>query len=322
MRSRLKAALAVLLTALTLGGMAAAPAGAVTGGDAGRRGPPQRGTDPLLQRRRAVPLLGHARHPDGAAHRGALHGRHGRQDAGDVQVRHRRDQPPSGFPVAADPAAGYTQTELETAGFLSGTAYTHPEYSDFTDLDNWNDVGVIVLDKPVDGHHAGEGRAARTTWTTTRSRRSTRRSSRRSATAPRSASPTSGPQKPTPETYPLIRRNADQPGQKLTDQILQLNGNPNDTKGTGGTCFGDSGGPTFLNGYVVTVTSYAYTSNCRYLGGYQRVDIDVVAGLAGGVRGLPGGLTASNGRSPRPLRRSGALPRCDYQQVPQLPRWC
>ena len=31
-------------------------------------------------------------------------------------------------------------------------------------------------------------------------------------------------------TYPLIRRYADQPGQKLTAQILQLNGNPNDTQ--------------------------------------------------------------------------------------------
>jgi hypothetical protein len=36
----------------------------------------------------------------------------------------------------------------------------------------------------------------------------------------------------------------------------------------------------------VTVTSYGYTSNCRYLGGLQRVDIPVVQDwLAGfGVR--------------------------------------
>ena len=26
----------------------------------------------------------------------------------------------------------------------------------------------------------------------------------------------------------------------------------------------------------MTVTSYSYTDNCRYLGGYQRVDIKVV----------------------------------------------
>jgi len=88
--------------------------------------------------------------------------------------------------------------------------------------------------------------------------------------------PDSGPQKPTPQSFPLIRRVAEQPGQKLTGQILQMNGNINDTRGTGGTCFGDSGGPSFLNGKLVTVTSYGYTDNCRYLGGYQRVDIPVV----------------------------------------------
>jgi len=87
--------------------------------------------------------------------------------------------------------------------------------------------------------------------------------------------PDSGPQTPTPMSYPLIRRYTNAPGQKLMTQILQLNGNPNDTRGGGGTCFGDSGGPVFLNGYIVAVTSYGYTNNCRYLGGYQRVDIAI-----------------------------------------------
>ncbi len=88
--------------------------------------------------------------------------------------------------------------------------------------------------------------------------------------------PEAGPQKPQPMSYPLIRRYTTSPGQKLTPQILQLQGNPNDNRGGGGTCFGDSGGPVFLNGYLVAVTSYGYTANCRYLGGYQRVDIPVV----------------------------------------------
>ena len=65
--------------------------------------------------------------------------------------------------------------------------------------------------------------------------------------------PPSGPQKPEPMSYPLIRRVAEAPGQKLTPQILQINGNINDTRGTGGSCFGDSGGPTFRGGYQVTV---------------------------------------------------------------------
>jgi hypothetical protein len=88
--------------------------------------------------------------------------------------------------------------------------------------------------------------------------------------------PTSGPQKPTPMSYPIQRRYTDVIGQKLTAQILQVNGNEHDNRAGGGTCFGDSGGPTFKDGYVVTVTSYGYTSNCRYIDGLQRVDIKVV----------------------------------------------
>src|SRR5829696_8837052 len=61
------------------------------------------------------------------------------------------EAPPSPFPVAADPSVGYTPEEITAAGYLSGTTYTHPQYSGFTDLANWNDVGVIVLDEPVTG---------------------------------------------------------------------------------------------------------------------------------------------------------------------------
>ena len=88
--------------------------------------------------------------------------------------------------------------------------------------------------------------------------------------------PEDGPQKPVPMSTPRIRRVAEMPGQKLTPQIVQMNGVIADNRGTGGTCFGDSGGPAYLNGYIVTVTSYGYTDNCRYLGGYQRIDIKVV----------------------------------------------
>jgi hypothetical protein len=185
------------------------------------------------------------------------------------------EQPPSPFPVAADPSVGYTPAELEAAGYLWGTAYTHPEYSGFTDLRNWNDVGVIVLDEPVTGitpatlaplnylDAYAQPVLNRTLFELVGYGTEVRK-------------PLTGPQKPQPMSYPLQRRYTTGPGQKLTDQILQLNGNPADTRGGGGTCFGDSGGPVFLNGVLVAVTSYGYTQNCRYLGGYQRVDIAVV----------------------------------------------
>ena len=186
------------------------------------------------------------------------------------------------FPVAANPSVGYLGTE--TGGSVTrvwGTAYAHPDYSNFTDLDNWNDVGVVILDAPLTtispaavaplnyldayGQPVLNGTLFDLVGYGTEVRK-----------------PESGPQKPQPLSYPLIRRFTTSPGQKLTPQILQLNGNPNDTRGGGGTCFGDSGGPVFLNNAVVAVTSYGYTDNCRYLGGYQRVDISgVQAWLAG-----------------------------------------
>lgn len=186
------------------------------------------------------------------------------------------EEPPSGLPVAKDPAKGYTGTELTKAGYLWGTASAHPKYSDFTDMDNWNDVGVIVLDKAI-AKKITPARIAPANYLNAYAEpilNSTIFTSVGYGTEVRK--PDSGPQKPTPMSYPIIRRFALEPGQKLTPQILQLNGNINDTRGTGGTCFGDSGGPTFLNDYVVTVTSYGYTSNCRYLDGMQRVDIPVV----------------------------------------------
>jgi hypothetical protein len=194
------------------------------------------------------------------------------------------DAAPSGIPAAPDAKAdgssesGYTQTGAFKDGrgrtWYSGVAHAHPDYSDFTDLKNWNDVGVVVLDVAPG---MAPAKLAPTNYLDTVARRDlahTLFTIVGYGTEVRK--PDSGPQAPTPMSYPLIRRVAEAPGQKLTPQILQVNGNPNDVRGTGGSCFGDSGGPTFKDGYQVTVTSYGYTSNCRYLDGLQRVDIPVV----------------------------------------------
>lgn len=164
--------------------------------------------------------------------------------------------------------------------WITGTPLTHPEYSDFTDLDNWNDTGLIVLDEPVSG--IAPAQLAPVGTLDQLSQRELVKTLFRTVgygTEVRQAD--SGPQKPTPMSYPLRRQYTDEKGQKLTEQILQLNGNEHDRSigqepTGGGTCFGDSGGPVIYDGVVVGDTSYGYTSNCRYLGGYQRVDIPVV----------------------------------------------
>jgi hypothetical protein len=187
------------------------------------------------------------------------------------------DAPPSFLPTAVDPAAGYTAEELAAAGYLSGTAHTHPAYSDFTDTRNWNDVGVIVLDEPVASHGTGYPSIA-TAGTLDDIAQSDLQKTIFTAVGYGTEVRQDGVdnRKPIPQSYPIVRRYVDMPGQKLTPQLLQTNGNEHDPWGTGGTCFGDSGGPVFLDGELVAVTSYGYTSNCRYLGGYQRVEIPVV----------------------------------------------
>jgi secreted trypsin-like serine protease len=52
--------------------------------------------------------------------------------------------------------------------------------------------------------------------------------------------------------------------------------NPGQGNGSGGTCFGDSGGPTFHgnSNVIVAVTSYGLNANCAGTGGGYRVDTE------------------------------------------------
>ena len=111
--------------------------------------------------------------------------------------------------------------------WVLGTPYTHPDYSDFTDLKNWNDTGVVILDTAV----ALPTRAARTReLPRPRSRSSSpRRSSLRSGTAPRSAKPMKGRGKPVPEsTTDRPSLHDRDPDRRSPTQIFQTNGNVND----------------------------------------------------------------------------------------------
>jgi hypothetical protein len=53
---------------------------------------------------------------------------------------------------------------------------------------------------------------------------------------------------------------------------FQINGN--DSKAGGGSCFGDSGGAVFLDGYVLGDASYVNSLTCNATGSYQRVDTE------------------------------------------------
>ena len=51
---------------------------------------------------------------------------------------------------------------------------------------------------------------------------------------------------------------------------FQISGN--DSKAGGGSCFGDSGGGVFLDGYVLGDASYVNSLTCNATGSYQRDD--------------------------------------------------
>lgn len=183
------------------------------------------------------------------------------------------DEAPVPIDPAADPAAGYTAGELAATGLVSGDATQHPQYSGLQDLDAWNDVAVVVLDEPVEGvEPAGLAPVGR--LDAIAKNRLSKTSFDAVGYGSEVRKPESGPQKATPETFPLLRRVVTMPGQKLTPQVLQTNGNAD--KG-GEVCIGDSGGPVLLDEQVVAVTSYNNGSGdkCRSVQGFQRVDVPV-----------------------------------------------
>ncbi|MEA5455535.1 trypsin-like serine protease [Sinomonas sp. JGH33] len=187
------------------------------------------------------------------------------------------EQPPSGLPAASDPRAGYSAADL--AGRISGTAYTDPQYSHFTDQANWNDVGVVVLDEAVSLptyalaasgtlDALAPGDVPKTTVTAV-------------GYGVELGQPASGPQRRVPVAYPMIRRSVDMRVQSVAAQILTTHANVNPGRDTGGICSGDSGGPVFAGGVIVAVTSFGQP-DCLAHDGLQRVDIaPVQAWLAG-----------------------------------------
>lgn len=175
---------------------------------------------------------------------------------------------------------GFTEADItppdyegEQTWYL-GTPYTYPDYSDFTDINNWYDVGVVILNEPVDLPTSPLAPENYLDQFVPQVLNETEFLLIGYGTEVRKSD--EGPQKPIPQRQPIVRRYTSAVGQKLTGQILQVNGNPMDNRGGGGSCFGDSGGPALHDGYVVGVASYVYTNNCRFIGGYQRIDIPEV----------------------------------------------
>lgn len=163
------------------------------------------------------------------------------------------------------PANGYPFT-----GNVGGTPYTHPNYD--PNAFYLYDLGVVVLDEPMVMSTYGD--LPQQDVLDSLSRRRGLQNTLFTAVGyglqesfPDAASWKENNQRIRMVAYPhLIQIN----GGLVGDFSLLLSNN----HATGGTCFGDSGGPNFIgdSNVVAGVTSFGLNGNCAGTGGVYRVD--------------------------------------------------
>jgi hypothetical protein len=182
---------------------------------------------------------------------------------------------PQPTPRAADDtgngmsATGY---QAPVAGWLTGTPHAHPLWDGELQLNDLHDVGVVVLDAPYLG--AAPAALPPLGYLETLSQGNGGLNKQLFTLVGYGVffeKPDEGPQKPV-AVRDLTRRFTDAVGQNATSQVLKLAENVNDSRGGGGSCFGDSGGPVFQGGYIVADTSFGASQFCRSFGGYYRLD--------------------------------------------------
>lgn len=167
----------------------------------------------------------------------------------------------------ADVDAGRPGNGYPNDGQVGGTPYTHPDYD--PNAFYVRDVGVVVLDEPVTMATYG-ALPTEDQLDALKPRRSTTFTS--VGYGLQQAFPDAASWKEQADRIRMVSKpHLLQINTGFTgDHSLLLSNNAN----TGGTCFGDSGGPNFLGttNVVAGVTSFGMNSTCAGTGGVMRVD--------------------------------------------------
>lgn len=154
----------------------------------------------------------------------------------------------------------YGQYPFVGANSWDGTPYTHPNYANFAGFPNTYDVGVVVLNEPVESDAFGELPELGIL-----DQMATERGKQKQLFTIVGY----GLQQVKPELMQdLVRYNGTQMlvglRSALTDGYnIQLSANAG-KKATGGSCFGDSGGPVFIgdSNIIGGIVSFGLNSNC------------------------------------------------------------
>jgi hypothetical protein len=172
--------------------------------------------------------------------------------------------------LALDPLApGITPAEKadRLTHYITGTARPDPDWDGKLNFAKQHDQGVVVLDKPASTKWSGiqpaplppvgyldgnAGQLKNETFTLV------------------GYGVEIGPNK-TRITIPF-RSMTTSYLKNVGDEVVTFNISDTDSKAGGGSCFGDSGGAVFLDGFVLGDASYVNSLTCNALGSYQRDD--------------------------------------------------
>lgn len=159
-------------------------------------------------------------------------------------------------------------------GYTKGTAHPNPDYDNFADFPENHDVGVVVLDEA-----AGVGSFGVLAPLGTINELAKLPQNRNTALIETVGYGIQSIQ-PNPmdvETrYKSTSRIVSLTGKASKDGNVHTLNNPSSIGGTGGSCFGDSGGPLLVNdtNRVVAVVSYGFSLTCHGADYSWRVDTE------------------------------------------------
>jgi V8-like Glu-specific endopeptidase len=170
----------------------------------------------------------------------------------------------------ADVESGIPANGYPFAGDVGGTPYTHPQYN--PNAFYLFDLGVVVLDTPMDMSEYG----ALPSLNQLDALKTRRGHNNNTFTAVGY-----GLQQSFPDAAAWKENNV-RVRMVATPHLIQINGGLvgdfsillSNNAHTGGTCFGDSGGPNFIGdtNVLAGVTSFGLNGNCAGTGGVYRVD--------------------------------------------------
>ena len=159
------------------------------------------------------------------------------------------------------------------SGGVTGTPQSHPDFDDFASFPNTRDLGVVVLNSAV----TGKGYGALPSGGYLDDLATRRGVQDRTFTVVgyglQSVKPVLSQQRTQMVgTVSLVNLRS-----ALTDGFnVQTTDSPGQGHGSGGTCFGDSGGPLFAGATsrVVAVASFGLNTNCKGSSFFYRVDTE------------------------------------------------